>query len=114
MLMCNETVTLVQAVRGDNGETYTCTPLNDASWYGKAVTIPTADGARIQNTYKVRLPAGTMPEGMKPCAGDYLVRGVVVVVTRAPADFADREYFLISAVGDNRRGRLQHWAVSGA
>lgn len=114
MLLCNETVTLVQAVRGKDGETYTCTPLTGASWYGKAVTIPTADGARIQNTYKVRLPAGTMPEGMKPRAGDYLVRGVVAAVTRAPADFAGMEYFLISAVGDNLRGRLRHWAVSGA
>ena len=114
MLMCTETVTLIHAVHGKNGETYTCTPLTGASWYGKAVTVPSADGARIQNTYKARIPAGNMPDGVTPCTGDYLVRGTVAQVTRAPADFEDREYFLISAVGDNRRGRLQHWAVSGA
>lgn len=114
MLLCSETVTLVQAVRGDNGETYACTPVAGASWYGKAVTVPSADGARVQNTYKVRIPADSMPPGVTPRTGDYLVRGAVTQVTRAPADFAAREYFLISAVGDNRRGRLQHWAVSGA
>ncbi|HIY38449.1 MAG TPA: hypothetical protein H9835_04825 [Candidatus Agathobaculum merdigallinarum] len=114
MLMCTETVTLIRAVRGKDGETYTCTPLAGASWYGKAVTVPSADGARIQNTYKARIPAENMPDGVTPCTGDYLVRGTVAQVTRAPADFAGMEYFLISAVGDNRRGRLQHWAVSGA
>lgn len=114
MLMCIECVTLVHAVRGKDGESYTCTPIAGVSWYGKAVTVPSTDGARIQNTYKARIPAGNMLDGVTPCTGDYLVRGTVAQVTRAPADFADREYFLISAVGDNRRGHLQHWAVSGA
>lgn len=114
MLMCIECVTLVHAVRGKDGESYTCTPIAGVSWYGKAVTVPSTDGARIQNTYKARIPAGNIPDGVTPCTGDYLVRGTVAQVTRAPTDFADREYFLISAVGDNRRGRLQHWAVSGA
>ena len=114
MLMCTEAVTLVHAVRGDNSETFSCTKITGASWYGQTVTLPSTDGARIQNTYRVRIPADNMPAGATPCTGDYLVRGTVAQVTRAPADFADMEYFLISAVGDNRRGRLQHWAVSGA
>lgn len=114
MLMCNETVTLVHLVRGDDGETYICTQVTGASWHGKAVTVPSTDGARIQNTYKVRIPAENMPSGVTPCTGDYLVRGSVSQVRQTPTDFSDRECFLISAVGDNRRGRLQHWAVSGA
>ena len=32
MLMCTETVTLIRAVRGKDGETYTCTPLAGARW----------------------------------------------------------------------------------
>lgn len=114
MLMCTENVTLVHLVSGDDGETYTCTQVLGASWYGKAMATPTAEGARIQNTYQARIPAGHMPEGVTPCKGDYLVRGSLDTVTRAPADFAGREYMRISAVSDNRRGRLQHWAVSGA
>ncbi|MBS6881652.1 MAG: hypothetical protein KH195_00080 [Clostridiaceae bacterium] len=114
MLMCNETLTLVREIRGDDGEAYTCTPVLGASWYGKAVAVPSTDGARIQNTYKSRIPAQNLPPDKIPRKGDYLVRGVVAAVTRAPADFAGMEYFLISAVGDNRRGRLRHWAVSGA
>ena len=50
MLMCNETLTLVRETRGDDGEAYTCTPVLGASWYGKAVAVPSTDGARIQNT----------------------------------------------------------------
>ena len=34
-------------------------------------------------------------------------------VRRAPADFSGREYVLLTVVGDNRRGRLPHWSLSG-
>ena len=110
MLMGNETVTLIQMRQTDDGETYVCSVINDASWYGKAVTMLSTDGAKVQNTYKVRFADSSIT----PQPGDYIVRGIVSSVRRVPADIAEREYFRISAVGDNRRGRLQHWAVSGA
>lgn len=115
MFLCAETVTLVQLVREDDGERYTCCRIAGASWYGKGVTIPTSNGASIQNTYKVRIPKERMPDGVQPKPGGYLVRGALKdAVQRASADFDAQEHFLVSAIGDNRRGRFAHWAVSGA
>lgn len=111
MLMCEETVTLVHEERTDDGESYVCTVIQGASWYGKAAMAQTTEGITPQNTYKSRFPATVL---VQPHKGDFLVRGVVEIVKRAPADLKGREYFCITAVGDNRRGRLQHWTVSGA
>lgn len=113
MLACAETVTLVHPVREDDGDTYVCTVIQGASWYRKAVITPDGDGARPVPVCKARIPAGDMPEGITPEEGDYLVRGVLETVRRAPADFAEREYMLATVVGDNRRGRLRHWFLSG-
>ena len=113
MLACTEIVTLVHPVREDDGDTYTCTIIRGASWYRKAVIAPDKDGATPVPVCKVRIPAENMPEGVIPEEGDYLVRGELEAVQRAPADFVEMEYMLATAVGDNRRGRLQHWALSG-
>lgn len=113
MLVCTETVTLVHPVRGDDGDAYTCTVIKGASWYRKAVVALDGDGAKPVPVCKVRIPAEDMPEGTAPEEGDYLVRGVLEAVQRAPADFAGREYVLLSTVGDNRRGRFPHWFLSG-
>ena len=113
MLACTETVTLVHPVREDDGDNYTCTVIHGASWYRKAVIALDGDGAKPVPVCKVRIPAENMPEGVTPEEGDYLVRGVVESIQRAPAEFAEREYMLVTTVGDNRRGRLQHWALSG-
>lgn len=112
-LACTETVTLVHPLRGDDGDAYHCTVIHGASWYRKAVVAVDGDGARPVPVCKVRVPAEHMPEGAVPEEGDYLVRGVLEEVHRAPADLAGREYVLLTAVGDNRRGRLPHWALSG-
>lgn len=113
MLACTETVTLVHPIREDDGDTYVCTVIHGASWYRKAVVWLDGDGAKPVPVCKVRIPAGDMPEGVVPEEADWLVRGVVERVQRAPADFEEREYMLITAVGDNCRGRLPHWALSG-
>ena len=113
MLACTETVTLVHPVREDDGDAYVCTVIRGASWYRKAVIAPDGDGAKPVPVCKVRIPAGDMPQGVVPEEGDYLVRGVLEAVQRAPADFAGRDYMLITSVSDNCRGRLQHWALSG-
>ena len=118
MLMCQEQVTLVHLERTDDGETYVLTPISGVSWYGKRIVTQTTKGIQGQNAFqsvfKVRVPENNMPCGVVPCRGDFIVRGEVRDVKKAPADFADREYFCIASIGDNRRGRLRHWLIGGA
>ncbi len=114
MLMCNESVTLIHLERYDDGEKYNVTIIENASWYGKRVMTQTTKGAEPQNTYMVRIPDICVPDPL-PAKGDYMVRGAhVSEVKRIPADIAEEEYFCITTVGDNRRGRLKHMVVSGA
>lgn len=113
MLMCNETVTLVQHIAELDGDRFVCVAVVGASWHGKAQMTVGTQGVSPQNTYQVRIPEDRLPTGVAPCKGDFLVRGVVASVTR-PADFAQMEHFQVTAVGDNRRGRNPHWAVRGA
>ena len=109
MFCCNEVVTLVQM----HGDLYECTCIVGASWYGRAAVTPLESGTKPTNTYKSRIPAKLLPESVTPREGDYLVRGVLAAMERA-ADLRGREYMTVTAVGDNRRGRFPHWAVSGA
>lgn len=113
VLACTETVTLIHPVREDDGDRYTCTAIHGASWRRKGVVALDGDGARPVPICKVRIPAENMPQGVSPGEGDYLVRGLLEAVRRAPADLAGREYVLLSTVGDNRRGRFPHWFLSG-
>lgn len=113
MLMCNETVTLVRHVAEKDGDRYECIAIVGASWHGKAQMVVSAQGAMPQNTFKSRIPEALLPTGITPRKGDWLVRGVIASVDRAPAAFSGRENFQITAVGDNRRGRHRHWTVSG-
>lgn len=113
MLACTETVTLVHPVREDDGDRYVCTTIHGVSWYRKGVVALDGDGAKPVPVCKVRIPAGDMPEGTAPEEGDYLVRGALETVERAPADFAGLEYVQLTTVGDNRRGRFPHWFLSG-
>lgn len=113
MLACTETVTLVHPVREDDGDAYLCTVIHGASWYRKAAISTSVDGAKPVPVCKVRIPAENMPEGISPEEGDYLVRGEAAEVKCAPADLEGREYTLLTTVGDNRRGRFPHWALSG-
>lgn len=114
MLMCNEQVTLVQCMHCADDDQYINIAINGASWFAKSVIDNQEKGLRTANILQCRIPASALPDGVKPCAGDYLVRGVLGQVIHAPQDFAQMEYFKITAVGDNRRGKLQHWRVTGA
>lgn len=113
MLACTETVTLVHPVRGDDSDSYRCTVIHGASWYRKAVVALSVDGAKPVPVCKARVPEENMPEGISPEEGDYLVWGELTEVGSAPADLEGREYTLLTSVGDNRRGRFPHWALSG-
>lgn len=113
MLACTETVTLVHPNRVDDGDSYLCTVIRGASWYRKSVISLSVDGAKPVPVCKARIPAENMPDGVSPEEGDYLVRGELAAVSRAPADLEGYEYAMLTSVGDNRRGRFPHWALSG-
>ena len=44
--------------------------------------------------------------------GDFVALGIVDAF-ETQSDLKDFDYFRITAVGDNRRGILAHWRVSG-
>lgn len=109
LLGCTETVTLVHHNKDDD-DTYTCTIVDCASWFKRLAISTSADGAKVGNTYDSRLFGEVV--GVTPTPGDYLVRGVVENIEK-PSDLKELEHFRITAVGDNRRGMLPHWRVSG-
>lgn len=113
MLMCNEVVTLVRHIKLEDTDQYDCVAINGASWYSKTAISSTSTGVTSANVLTSRLPNRLLPDGKRPQKGDYLVRGTVTGVS-SPADLKDMEYFRITAIGDNRRGRNPHWLVSGA
>ena len=109
LLLCNETVTLIQHIKGTDADTYKCTVCEGASWYKKTTITTSAEGARPTNTYEVRIMGG---ENITPALGDYMALGVVNAVEK-PADLKGVDHFRITAIGDNKRGRLAHWRCSG-
>lgn len=109
MLMCNQTVTLVHHVKGKDGDSYDCKVYDKASWFEKRGISTSGDGAAPSNTYEVRIMTQA---DVSPSAGDYVVLGTVANVA-APSDLAKRDHFRVTAIGDNRRGKLAHWRLSG-
>lgn len=109
MLMCNQTVTLVHHVKGVDNDTYICTPYGNASWFKKRAISTDGDGAKPSNTYEVRI----MGDIEIPVAlGDFVALGAVSEIEK-PADLVNVDHFRITAIGDNRRGGLAHWRLSG-
>lgn len=112
MLLCNETVTLIRCKPDLDDEEYACTVIEGASWFGKAQITQQQGGFAGGLVVKVRIPEGRMPEGVIPQPDDYMARGRIERVKRIK-DLDGTEHFKVMVVGDNRRGRLRHWAVSG-
>ena len=106
---CTETVTLVHHIKDDD-DTYTCHPVNNASWFSKVTISTSADGAKPVNTYEVRIFNDF--SGVEPSLGDYVVKGIAEGI-ESPTDLKNMVYFRITAISDNRRGHLAHWRVSG-
>ena len=109
MLMCDQTVTLVHHVKGDDGDTYRCTTHERASWFKRNTITTSGDGAKPVNSYEVRI-MGT--EDISPSLGDYVALGTVSNVS-TPSDLSGVDHFRVTAIGDNRRGTLAHWRLSG-
>lgn len=103
MLACSEIVTLVRHKQQQNADSYTCEVIVGVSWYGKSGDAPSTQGEAPKKNYTVRIPAKLVPQEL-PKAGDIVVRGIMGEYSREK--LKDREWFRISSVGDNRRGRL--------
>jgi hypothetical protein len=108
MLMCDETVTLVEC----DGETYTTTQIIGVSWFDKTEVVVDSGGSgglKYANTLKVRVPAENLPDVL-PAVGDQIIRGTLQAgaTISAAADLAPYAPRRIMTVGDNRRGGLPH------
>lgn len=109
MLGCTETITLVHHVKDDD-DTYICHTVKKASWFQKTTITTSADGAKPVNTFEVRIFSDI--NTLSPALGDYIVKGIVENIEK-PSDLKNEVYFRITSIGDNRRGGLAHWRVSG-
>ena len=109
MLGYTETITLIHHIKGDD-DFYTCHIANKASWFSRVTIATSADGAKPVNTFDVRIFDENL--GVEPSLGDYVVKGIVESIEK-PSDLKNKDYFRITAIGNNRRGSLAHWRVSG-
>jgi hypothetical protein len=110
LIGCNETITLVHHVKGDDDDIYECHTTGKASWFSKNTITTAADGAKPVNTYEVRVFGELF--GVIPAVGDYVVKGVIDSLA-TPSELKNTEHFRITAISDNRRGNLAHWRFSG-
>lgn len=112
MLACDETITLVHHIAEQDDDLYVCTTIQGASWHTVERVMLQEHGFARQSETKVRIPESHMPEGVLPEVDGWLVRGDVIEI-KSQVDLQAYEHIRIMAVGDNRRGGLPHWAVSG-
>lgn len=110
MIGCNETVTIIRHVLGDDADTYDCHTVSGASWFSKTTISTSGDGAKPANSFEVRIFDDLA--GHEPKPGDFCARGTIGSVTK-PGDLKNIESFRITAVGNNLRNPLPHWRVSG-
>lgn len=112
MLACDETVTLVRHILEQEGDRYACTVIRGVSWHTAEWTTLQEHGFVKKRETKARIPENCMLEGVIPEAGDWMIRGAVTEIAEQ-SDLEAWEHIRIMTVGDNRRGGLPHWAVTG-
>lgn len=82
-----------------------------APTYGGQVVLTPAVGKT--NTYVLTPAEADSPVlSIEPSLGDFVVLGVVASIEK-PSDLKNTEHFRVTAIGDNRRGNLPHWRLSG-
>lgn len=113
MFACDKTITLVQLVNNGEEDSYILTEINNVSWHSKVKIEIEDKGIRTADLAYIRIPEEELPEGTVLANGDYVVKGNVRKNITRHADLKEYEYVTIVSVGDNRRGRLRHWAVIG-
>jgi len=114
LLACIETITVLQLDYDAtlDKDVYKSWIVRDVSWFSKLIVGLDGKGLTGKSEFRVRIPSSiALPTTIQP--GDIIVRGNAGIVQKA-ADFKDREHFTVLSVGDNRRGSIPHWAVSGA
>ena len=109
MLECNNVITIIHHDKASDDDLYTCTIFSKASWFKKKTIVTSADGAKPVNTYDVRI-MGDVEIEVAP--GDYVVLGTLNTY-ETKSDLKEFDHFRITAIGDNRRGNLAHWRLSG-
>ncbi len=110
MLACTETITLVRHIAENAGDSYESSVIPRASWFAKTIITTSADGATPSSSFEVRIPT---TDDINVNTGDYVVKGELSGVT-SPKDLKGTEHFRVTTIGDNRRGRLPHWRLSGS
>lgn len=110
MIACDQTITFIKHITETDSDTYNCVTVAGASWYAKTVITTSGDGAKPANTYEVRVFGNA---DISPAPGDYVARGIVESIKK-PSELKAIEHFRITSVGDNRRGSLPHWRLSGS
>ena len=103
MLGCTDTITIVRHIQTRKDDRYECEVVVGVSWHGKRGDAPNDNGEAPKMQYTVRIPAALAPETI-PKNGDLIVRGIFAEYSRNA--LKDREWFRVSMVGDNRRGRF--------
>lgn len=109
MLECNNVITVIRHDKASDDDLYICTTFSQASWFEKKTIVTSADGAKPVNTYDTRI-MGDIEIDVAP--GDFVALGVVENF-ETQSDLKGFDHFRITAVGDNRRGNLPHWRLSG-
>lgn len=121
MIGCYNTVTLIHHIKTVDGDVYECIPVSRASWFRKTTISTSGDGAKPSNSFECRIlvDGEGIPcfESVKsneftPALGDHIAFGIVSGIEK-PSDLKNLDCFRITSIGDNRRGGLPHWRLSG-
>lgn len=105
MLMCDKTITIIK-------QDGTFCVIKGASWYDKH-KIATQDSGLVEaNTTVIRIPAAVVPKGIEIERGDYVVLGAASWGDSLRKTLEANEHRKITSIGDNRRGRNPHLAVT--
>ena len=115
------------------------TQIRGVNWYGGQAVAVTDNGLQSADTYTVRIPAASAPQGKQFVlpenyasadsaaltdlwtlqSGDIVVRGLVDDTPAGDTDITQKyndRCFMVTGWRDNRRGGslVQHWRVDGA
>lgn len=116
MLACDKTLTIVQRIYNQEKDIdeYISTVINNCSWFSKVKIELQDKGVRSSDLVTIRVPEEELPHGILIANGDYIINGILGERTiNKHSDMAGIDYVTVVSVGDNRRGRLRHWAVIG-
>lgn len=82
------------------------------NWYGRQTVTVGDSGLNAADSYIVRIPT---TEIIEVSNSDIVVKGLVNDVITSPSDLKNYLYFVVTSVGDNRRGSesMQHWRIEG-